>query len=361
MDEERTYGIEIEAACKVDQSELAYILNMAFEENPETRVYHAYAEGYEHTTDGQNRHKWYVKYDSSILIDSNYQYRCEVVTPVLQGREGLKIVKIVCNVLKDYCKINIGCGLHVHHGIKADETDGLRNLINQWLTFEKDFFSVLPNSRQRNNMAKALTRYVTGPMPHNMSVRRWWRTYLNDRYYAINMESYWLRGTVEFRLHSGTVEYRKIKNWLVATQEFCNKALTGKQPVETSFEGLINYLQTENTGGTGRKLYKQGTIARDIVDRIFQGVNRQDLLQYVKTTYGLTEKRAKSTISHRIWCLKSTDPSKGYGYLITIGNDGYIKAEIPVNRTEDRLTIGACNWLRHRRSHFEGQRQGATY
>lgn len=35
-----------------------------------------------------------------------------------------------------------------------------------------------------------------------------------SRYFKLNSQSYWRHGTVEFRQHSGTIEFEKIKNWL---------------------------------------------------------------------------------------------------------------------------------------------------
>ena len=36
-----------------------------------------------------------------------------------------------------------------------------------------------------------------------------------SRYFKLNVQSYWRHGTVEFRQHSGTVEFGKIRNWLL--------------------------------------------------------------------------------------------------------------------------------------------------
>jgi hypothetical protein len=41
---------------------------------------------------------------------------------------------------------------------------------------------------------------------------------------ALNSHSYWRHGTIEFRLHSGTLDADKIINWLIITQKMILKA-----------------------------------------------------------------------------------------------------------------------------------------
>ena len=46
-----------------------------------------------------------------------------------------------------------------------------------------------------------------------------------DRYYKVNVMSYNNHRTIEFRQHSGTTEYEKIKNWIDFLTAFLNWSL----------------------------------------------------------------------------------------------------------------------------------------
>ena len=41
-----------------------------------------------------------------------------------------------------------------------------------------------------------------------------------SRYFKLNSQSYWRHRTVEFRQHSGSVEFEKVKNWILFCARF---------------------------------------------------------------------------------------------------------------------------------------------
>jgi len=59
----------------------------------------------------------------------------------------------------------------------------------------------------------------------------------------LNLESYFLRGTFEFRLAAGTTDYKKVSNWLLATQAFVSKGLKGQIRSNTTIDELITNLK----------------------------------------------------------------------------------------------------------------------
>jgi len=97
--------------------------------------------------------------------------------------------------------VNKTCGLHVHLDMRDLLNEGKRtttrvhNLV-QCLPF---LSSLVPESRRSNSFCKL------GKTDRNSSDRR---------YYAINTESMKKHKTIEVRLHSGTVEFEKITNWV---------------------------------------------------------------------------------------------------------------------------------------------------
>ncbi len=173
-------------------------------------------EGYNHIT----RRHWKIVSDAS--VHGGY----ELVSPVLKGIEGLDEVKLVCEALEEVgATVNKTCGFHAHFG-----TDDFKEAINVWrnlyinyATLESDIDAFMPQSRRNNIYCKTLKvnnwkekmqsaqtlvdleRIITG----------------RTRYFKLNSQSYWRHGTVEFRQHSGTIEFEKIKNWLL----FCARLI----------------------------------------------------------------------------------------------------------------------------------------
>lgn len=130
------------------------------------------------------------------------------------------IMPLVCDTLDTAgASINKTCGLHVHTS-KGDDfinRSFLMRLVKTWIAIEDVLMATQPKSRQNN-------RYCG----------RFIRTYLNnnydkipaskskildkvsgsERYSVLNLGALRQHGTIECRLHSGTVEAHKILNWV---------------------------------------------------------------------------------------------------------------------------------------------------
>lgn len=167
-------------------------------------------EGYNHST----RRYWKIVSDAS--VNGGY----ELVSPVLKGQSGLDEVKAVCEALSEVgALINKSCGFHAHFGTDdfKESISVWRNLYINYATLEEDIDAFMPPSRRRNTYCASL------------KVRGWHEKMENartlvelekaitkrSRYFKLNSQSYWRHGTVEFRQHSGTIEFDKIRNWLL--------------------------------------------------------------------------------------------------------------------------------------------------
>jgi hypothetical protein len=268
MDEKRTFGVEIECHSKVDRYEMANMIKTALHfsgyENHEVR-----ATGYGHELDGSNFTRWVVKTDSSVhgtraQYNRGFTHNIEVVSPVLKGKEGLKLMEIASNVVNKYATVSKTCGLHIHHGAKAKE---VKVSINNWRKHEEHFFSMLPTSRRSNGFCRKYSSYSNMRWINNgESVRNWFKKTIvssvgtmSARYAAMNIESFLLRSTLEFRLHSGTTEFKKIKNWIILTQAFVNKAALLKDEDRMDFDSFLNKLGVSETwkeGSTAWAIYQ---------------------------------------------------------------------------------------------------------
>jgi hypothetical protein len=61
-----------------------------------------------------------------------------------------------------------------------------------------------------------------------------------NRYHKLNTESYWRHNTVEFRQHSGTIEYEKISNWILFLARFVEFSKEN-EITNTNFEGMSEF------------------------------------------------------------------------------------------------------------------------
>lgn len=176
---------------------------------------------------------WKIVIDSSIGGDESF----ELVSPILRGEEGLKELKKVCNVLKlAKAKINRSCGLHIHFDARNLQINDWKNIYKNYISLEEEIDSIMPMSRRdsTNTYCKSLLyRIQTKEQAFSIidscnTVNEISRKITgNDRYYKINAESFTRHGTVEFRQHSGTIEFDKINNWVKICSALIDKSSNG--------------------------------------------------------------------------------------------------------------------------------------
>lgn len=233
----RKFGIEIEAHG-VNPVQLAAALRNA---GIECRT-----EGYNHNA----RNHWKTVSDGSVQGTDAF----ELVSPILEGLEGLEQVKTVCRVLSQLrAKINKTCGLHIHFDASGFGIDQLKNTVINYAHYEGIIDSFMPASRRANNntYCQTLTN-IAGQVERTTTINE--LVHLQStRYYKLNLKAYLRHKTIEFRQHSGTVEFEKISNWILFLHnlvEYSKKKQVTR--AEANFESLqkfqqpeiINYLQT---------------------------------------------------------------------------------------------------------------------
>jgi len=151
-------------------------------------------------------------YDGSI----NGPLPCEVVSPVLKS---LKSLKEVCEVITEAgAKVNRSCGLHVHFGASKFTPEQWARIIKNYAAIEEVIDSFMPISRRSDNnhyckpmwSASNFLDRCFGPMTMN----KIFGSVECNRYHKVNPMAYTGHKTIEFRQHSGTTDYKKIKNWI---------------------------------------------------------------------------------------------------------------------------------------------------
>ena len=155
----------------------------------------------------------------------------EFVSPAMNGDYLFKNLRDVCGEItkRDY-KINASCGLHVHINCACRGVEFLKKVTLLYYKFEKYLFEVVPKSRRKNRYCKSLNLNMNTleRVKTMLEFKQWFydtkdsydlydystMKYYDGRYFAFNLHSYFYRGTIEVRHHSGTTSALKIINWI---------------------------------------------------------------------------------------------------------------------------------------------------
>lgn len=187
---------------------------------------------------------WKVTSDSSIRANGGRAF--ELVSPILEGQAGLEELAKVCQALKECgARINKSCGLHIHFDAEGFDVQTWKNLLINYAKIEDAIDAFMPTSRRANN-----NTYCQSMKGHEASlqsattVERVISLMGSSRYKKVNVHSYARHKTVEFRQHSGSVEFEKIKNWILFLHNLvvvsAHRILT-----ETTLESLSDFNQAD--------------------------------------------------------------------------------------------------------------------
>lgn len=200
----RKFGIEIEFFGAQDRTLTQNFITAGLEIRTES---------YNHTT----RPNWKFVSDASI-IGNNAK---ELVSPVLQGKEGLRDFRKACKALRQSeAKVNKSCGVHVHLDANDYSIENFRTLLKNQYLVENQIDKIMPISRRananrycqgfRSNVQNTFFQKIDSCRTIN-ELTGIFRT----RYFKLNLQSFQRHGTVEFRQHGASTNFLKIKNWIL--------------------------------------------------------------------------------------------------------------------------------------------------
>ena len=223
----RKFGIEIEA-YNCSRERLARALREAGIE--------VMVESYTHTT----RPHWKLVTDGSLHGNDTF----ELVSPILVGEAGLQELEKGCWVL-DLCdvKVNGSCGLHVHIDAAGFSMETWRNLSLSYKHLEPVIDRFIPASRRDNYYCRGLG-HVSDGMIRSARMVDELKGRIGDRYHKVDLEAYSRHKTIEFRQHSGTTCFTKMRNWVLFLHKLVTFATRGQVPVATALQN-IPFLDSE--------------------------------------------------------------------------------------------------------------------
>lgn len=204
-----------------------------------------------------------AKWSCAIVDDCSVKPdETELVTAPAKGKAFLEELEEITSALATQnASVNDSCGLHVHvdgHDFYYRE---LRRLMMMWEALEPGLFLLVPTSRRNHgllkrcgiqygsaargskNLTEAIyrgshTKHVKGKAGKEVCVHVYpyhFRTgkagasgervlshedkrrfkYDQARYHTLNLHAWYFQGTLEYRMHSGTTNLRKITNWVI--------------------------------------------------------------------------------------------------------------------------------------------------
>ena len=171
-----------------------------------------------------------IKSDGSISeIDGYREVELAIVAPISQYEITLKQVCIILDQLG--ARVNKSCGLHVHldarHRIAPQ-------MLERLIKAQNLLFKIVPESRRVNTFCKKTATRTR--LTSNV-----------NRYHAVNgPNAYQKFRTIEVRLHSGTIDFEKINNWIRLLHTIINAEIE-IQP--RSIKGWIRELRLDDTLG----------------------------------------------------------------------------------------------------------------
>lgn len=157
---------------------------------------------------------WRVKSDPSVRAQGGGGSN-EVISPPLQGVEGLAQVRQLCEWLEaNGAIVNRSCGTHVHFEVADIGIQGVKNFAKAYVA-NADLIDWLVSPSRR---AVQNPQYCARPSTHIMQQIEGMNgpsdCYYINRYQTVNVAAFGRHGTVEVRQHQGTFSFDKIASWM---------------------------------------------------------------------------------------------------------------------------------------------------
>lgn len=217
--------------------------------------------------DSQGR-EWKVMRDSSIHpvrnVGDQYgdEYRVEFVTPPLQYEDIETLQKIIRKFKEAGAVPHSSCGIHIHIDGKRHTADSLKRLVNFMYSRQDIIYEALGVGNRKDSWCRPICKNLNDAMKKKKDstkndVENMWYSNLNDgyyggvsyehynqtRYHALNLHSFFSKGTVEFRLFNSTLHAGKIKAYI----QFCLalSAWSIESNGRTVFKTVAGYTQEQ--------------------------------------------------------------------------------------------------------------------
>jgi hypothetical protein len=193
---------------------------------------------------------WLADEDPSIIPPNNTRIKCEFVSPVLRGADGLRqLCEVITKIKEMGGQVNASCGLHVHVGYDQGNTPAVRRLLNLVANHEKALYAVTgTRSRERGEGSRHGTNWCKSVKQYGNAARAE-RFASSDRYHLLNLATGG-KPTVEFRVFGSSLNAAKAAAYVRLCIGLCQKSLVSKQSAPWN--------ATKRAAVPGRKVWNYG-------------------------------------------------------------------------------------------------------
>ena len=194
-----TYGLEFEVTS-ISPRDAANVIT-------DGGVYCEYISNGIHETNDS----WKAVHDGSVA-------GAEVVSPILTAARLNEVTRVTRVLTTHGARVDSSTGFHVHVGARAFASEGvsqnevLAQFVLNYYGVHHAIAAMVSNSRLRNRFCRVLDRNRAeqdAEFIRNGSLG----SSVGDRYTSLNLESLGRHGTVEVRLHQGTLNSAKAVGW----------------------------------------------------------------------------------------------------------------------------------------------------
>jgi hypothetical protein len=252
-----TFGVEIECYMPRNMGQRSLMADMISEGFQAVIGYYR---------DPVRPNVWKITQDGSLGDRRN---GIEVVSPVLQGSEGIQQMRKMMKFLEEKgCTVRRQAGFHVHIGAEGRDVNFFRNLIKLYGHYEGAIDSITSQTRRANNnsycrstkarvedgarslLIAAATNIDELALAYAGSLLNIMPSYPAqmenrlERFLKVNLAAFWRHTTVEFRQHQGTVDADKAEHWVRVCLRIYDAAVKGLQP--EGDDSLQNFANTVN-------------------------------------------------------------------------------------------------------------------
>lgn len=202
------FGIELEFFCLADQGTLAAKLN----EVGVSKFVHLKSDGSIKPKQGYHAH------ELTICVDDTSLHH---------------VMVNVCAALASFdAQVNKSCGMHVHLDARFWSHEKRDLVFSNLVSSQSILYAMNPPSRKNGYTdSSGSKRHYAKPTRS----KDYYDAIRSDRYVGINGQAFSKFGTIEVRLHSGTVDARKIINWVLLLDKIsCLETAVARGPTSVA-------------------------------------------------------------------------------------------------------------------------------
>jgi len=160
----------------------------------------------------------------------------EIRTPPLKGKRGFNTLKRGFALLNKYgTTVNATCGMHVHHEATDLSPEEVLRFCKTWLANQSTMHKMVSPTRRNNGYCSPVTKERVDLLEHLIKHPQAGTAPFNQLYHgmAVNTSALYEHGTIEIRLHHGSVNYDEAEAWIKFGQGLIDSTMSRKRPMKT--------------------------------------------------------------------------------------------------------------------------------